>query len=510
MPGFYFHILKNQLILIIFLGILFLPKNLPAQAFNPGMMLVQQPLLMDSLDHQLNFYNLAHNPAALFEDEQKRSLEIRQNTIHSSGDFRLPFSAQATTDQHYLVKNVQPLSSNDLFKGYFAYHRKTDKNVMWIDQEMNTNNNPFIFADSSTGDFILNGLYWSAEWAHRFNRSWLSGISFFYNVGQRLKQVFPKPLNKHRDIHFRYGLQYQTANWKAGLSYAYLDEQEKVEITKYNLSQGLTPQIYKFRFSDLPVIIRSKTSEERMISRTGYELNGQLKRVFPGGSVTAQYSYWNKRGKIIDGGSKNIKQGTFDQTDRRAAVFFNYRFKLVETLFSYHFKQLHFRAYHPDFSFLIWKAPSDLHQFNAGFLFKYWPSLPLFFDAGYGFYTDNRVDLMSVNYWRFQRKQQTLRSGFIRHTARFDFTFWFAYTGYQFMNMEKSDNSYSHYYSLLFEGPYNFFTKIQSEKTVALQSIYHYGPMMDLELSLVFHRYESPAKARDNLFFSLRAKLFIF
>ena len=356
----------------------------------------------------------------------------------------------------------------------------------------------------------LNGLFWSAEWAHRFNPSILFGVGFFYNVEQRLKQVFPKPLNKHRDIHFKYGLQYQADTWKAGLSCIYMDEQEKIEITKYNLSQGLTPVIYKFRFSDLPVIIRSKTSDERKIAKSGYVLSGQFKKIFPGGSLTAYYSYLNKQGDIIDGGSKNINQGSFERTNKSAAVLLNYRFPLVESLFTYRYKRTRFRAYHPDFDFIIWRAPSESNQFNMGFMFKNWSMLPLFFDAGYGFYTNNRVDLISANFWRFQRRQHSLRAGFTWHKARIDFSSWFAFTGYKFINMERSHNSYSDYFSLLFERPYIFFTGLRSEKTFALQSIYYYGPMMDMELSLIFHRYEGLNKLRDNLFFSLRAKIYIF
>ena len=503
---------QNKKICAAILSLLFiLHGSMTAQSHYGDKRPWQQPLLMDTLHHQLNFYDLAHNPAALFEDEQKRSLQIRQDMHRISGSYRLPFAPQEVNDQHYFVQHIQPLSEHDLFKGYFAYHRKRDTNVKWLDQDGYSGQNPFLFADSSNGDFILNGLYWSAAWAHRFNSRWLSGASFYYNVDQRLKQVFPKPLNKHRDLQLDYGLQYQQKNWKLGFSYSYRDNQEKIEISKYNLRQDLSPLIYKFRFSDLPVILRGKTSEERQINKHGHVFSVQLKKTFSAGSWIICLSHLHARGNIADGGNRNDQQGNFVNTIESVSGLLNYRFSILEGLLKYRYKQRRFTAFHPDFEFTIWKAPSEAHRLTASLMTNSWSSLPLFLDLGYALYTENRVDFMSVNHWRFRRQQKFIRSGFIwRLHPAMDLASWFTFDDYHFSNKERTHNFYSDYFKTLYDEPYVFFTNLQAAKTGALQFVYHYGPMMDFEIFLLHRSTNGQKKTRREWLLSTALKIYIF
>jgi len=497
---------------LILLGLIFvfyssaLSQTIHTDYFNNG-----QPVLLDSSQHQLNFYDFGQNPAGLFDDKQRKSLQIRQYGEFTSGGNKLPFEAAESFDQHYFVRSIQPLTENDLFKGYFAYHRKSDQNILFVDQSENLGNNPYVFADSSSGDFALNGLYWAGEWAHRFNRNWQSGVMFYYNVDQRLKNVFPKPLNKHRNIHFNYGLQYQNQSWAAGISYGYFDDQEKIEITKYNLEQDLTPVILKFRFSDLPVIDRGKTSEERKITNYGHRLSLQIKKDFQTAVFMAHYSRYERNAKIIDGGSNNISQGSYAVSRDIIQTQLVNHFSQFDTRISYAYQRNDFKARHPDFDLVTWKVPNELHQILASTKINYWQNLPLYFDAGYSWNNENRIDLMSDNYWRIQNRQLSAKAGLLHHVSkRLNVTAWFGLNKTTIINAERSENSYSEYYEYLFNQPYLFYTQNTLQNTTGMQLVYQYGPMLDIEFFITRINLAGKSKKREHLLFGLHTNVFIF
>jgi len=497
--------------LYLFLGLLIFPlillgQNASADRFNNG-----QPVLLDSSQHSLNFYDFGQNPAGLFDDEQRKSLQIRQYGEYTSGEYRLPFDAEESLEQHYFVRTIQPLTENDLFKGYFAYHRQLDQNILYLDQSENLGDNPYLFADSSTGDFELNGLYWAGEWAHRFNRNWQSGAMFYYNVDQRLKNVFPKPLNKHRNIHFNYGIQYQNQSWAAGLSYGYFDDQEKIEISKYNLEQDLTPVILKFRFSDLPVIERGKTSEERKISNSSHQFSFQIKKEFNAAIFMAYYSRYQGNAKIVDGGSKNISQGNYSVFSEIVQTQLVNNLSLFETRISYAYQRNDLKAQHPDFSFVSWKAPNESHQILASTKVNIWQSLPLYFDAGYTWNNENRVDLMSDNYWRIQNRRVSGKAGFFYKVSEYlEAAAWIGLNKTSILNAERSANAYSEYYEYLFKQPYTFYTQNTLQNTTGMQLVYQYGPMLDIEFFIARVNLLEKNKKREHLLFGLHTNIFIF
>lgn len=497
--------------LYLFLGLLIFPlillgQNASADRFNSG-----QPVLLDSSQHSLNFYDFGFNPAGLFDDEQKKSLQIRQYADFISGAYRLPFDADESKDQHYFVRSVQPLTENDIFKGYFAYHRKSDQQIMFVDQSENLGNNPYLFADSSTGDFALNGLYWAAEWAHRFNSNWQSGASFYYNVDQRLKDVFPKPLNKHRNIHVSYGLQFQSGSWTAGMSYAYFDDQEKIEISKYNLDQDLTPIMLKFRFSDLPVIERAKTSEEREINNYGHQIGLQFKKEFKAVTIMGGYSRLSREADIVDGGSRNFSQGSYTLIHDLVQTQVALHQDNWEVRLAYDFKNNIFEAQHPDFNMVTWKAPDQSHQFLASGKIKYNKKLAMFLDAAYKWKSENRVDRMTDNFWRIQKNQVLGKAGFAYLLfERMELAGWYGLNKTTFIKGQRSANGYSDYYNYLFENPYNYFTQSPLMNTFGMKLLYRYGPVLNVELFTLFNNLKTESQSRNQLLFGLHADIFIF
>ncbi len=305
-------------LLLIF--ILWIPPSVVAQwlQYQPDPQLHSQPFLQDSTGHQFNFYNYAGNIASLFFAEKAFSLWTGGNFEMNSGEFREPFLPSSNYQQLYTIRLVKPLTARNIFKGYFGFQRLEDRQVLWIHQNRHLETNPFLLGDSSTGNFALNGIFWNGEWAYAINKSSYLGIGIYYNVDRRLKQNFPKPENQHRDIHLRSGFQKNWKHTQTGLSFRYFDEQEKIEISRYNLNQNLTPELYKFRFSDLPVILRGKTSEERLLNYHGMDINLHFSQKFsPQITIMGLCAYSHSRGTTVDGGSQPQDQGMFQQNDWR-------------------------------------------------------------------------------------------------------------------------------------------------------------------------------------------------
>ncbi len=491
--------------------ILILVSASPAQVTGPGRLSADQPALMDSLNNQLNFYDFAENPAGLYADESSKSLWVGNNTSYSEGKYHHPFGPELLNDQHYFGRTIYPLSENDLFKGYFAYRRRKDGKVMWAHQSRDIEKMPFMLADSSKGDFTLNGLYWGAEWAHRFNPDFYGGISFGYNVDQRLKEVFPKPLNKHRDIYLNVGLQYNLEKLKLGLNYLYIDEQEKVDIRKYNLDQDLTPLLYKFRYSDLPVILRGKTSEERQIDLQGHQAGVQFSYQWYNRAILTHAGYRANRGKVIDGGSRKDEQGSLISDQWFARMLLQYQYKKITTYVNYAFDDYDLRANHPTFDLTILKLPALQHRLAFGGKLSFLNRLNIFSDIIYDYYWESRQDLVTENFWQYRRQSLGLILGLnYWFSARWEIMGWLGYSELKIDDVRRSDNPYSGYYRVLYEAPLDFYISGQNKSLAGLKLIYHYMPVMDIELTGRYLNQKATSTQKNNWLGSLWVKLFIF
>ncbi|GAB4365766.1 MAG: hypothetical protein Kow0042_05200 [Calditrichia bacterium] len=451
----------------------------------------RQPLLQDTESNNFNFYDISRNIAALFEDEDRFSLWVGSHLNYESGDYRLPFAPNIANDQRYSLRLVKPLTENDLFKGYFGYHRSVDQAVLWVHQTRLRENNPFILADSSTGDFVLNGLFWAGEWAHRLQPNLQTGIGIYYNVDQRLKQTFPKPENNHRDVHFRVGVQYTWRDWGLGLSGCYFDEQEKVIITQYNLDQNLTPVLYKFRYSDLPVIFLGKTSEERQIDFAGIAVGGQLKRqIGDKFRVMGDFQYTTSEGKVRDGGSQPQPQGEFDGSQFTAQLLGDYRNSPnTEWRLSYTLVYRKRNAYHPEFGQKVMDHPGGEHTVLLSLMQKLARNIALSADAGYQYLWEQYQDYMTENFFEYRQNHFLIRLGANYQSGeRWETAVWSAFTLVRNAEKEFSQNAYTDFFNQLFLYRIYYYLRNNLDVGGGLQVTYHYGPLFDVTLVSRYYR----------------------
>ncbi|HID40388.1 MAG TPA: hypothetical protein EYP36_12855 [Calditrichaeota bacterium] len=475
-----------------------------------------QPLFLDSLKNQNNFYDWQDNAASLLEDESSKSFWVGVNTFNISGDFRLPFTAQEIRRQNFFVRTVYPLSENDLFKGTFIYHHQVDKAVFWLNQSRHVQENPFLFADSSSGEFRLNGLFWSAEWAHRFSPSILFGLGFFYNVEQRLKQVFPKPLDKNRDIFIKTGLQFTLKHWKIGLTYHFVSEQEKVEIKKYNLEQNLTPTLFKFRYFDLPVILRGRTSEERKVEYIAHAWGLQLARDFDLFSAACFLRYVLAQSETMDGGSRAQDEGHYQKKEFKAGIKIVRERHAAKYFIEYQYMNRFLDAYHPDFNFIIIKHPFEEHRIDMGFKWKLSSRSSLFSDFLFNQYWEYKQDLVTNNHWQYTYQTYSLRLGLNQKWSKaWQNDLWLGYSHFNYPENERTNQDYSDFYVYLYEKPYYFHIGKDFEYQAGIKIIYRYLPVLDTELGTIFYQQMGQLtniynKKRINMQFFLNIKLFIF
>lgn len=496
-----------------------LPLTIGAQwlQYQPDSPIDSQPILQDSVRHQFNFYNQAGNIAGLFFDEKAFSLWSGGSLEVNSGEYRTAFLPSQSNGQQYYFRLVKPLTARHIFKGYFGFQRLEDRQVLWIHQSRQLDTNPFLLADSSIGNFVLNGIFWDGEWAFSLRRSLFIGAGIYYNVDQRLKQNFPKPENQHRDIHLRGGLQ---KNWKItqiGLAFRYFNEQEKVEISRYNLNQNLTPVLYKFRFSDLPVILRGKTSEERLLDYHGWEINMHFSRkIFQRSAVMGIFAYSHNQGTTVDGGSQPQNQGIFRRDNWRGEAILDIHLSSSLTgRITYNFSYQNLVAEPPEFNITAVKHPLWINQFVVSLKEKISRQSVLVADLSYQHIFDRYQDLMTVNQFQYKYQIVGIKVGFKnRLTSRWEHLEW-AKTYYYFISHpSRTDNRYTEFFDELFIRRFEFLSNRSLDWAAGMQVIYHYGPLFDVEVTMTFDQLipsnDFPVSAsRQTFILNMMVKFFI-
>ncbi len=457
--------------------------------YQPDSPIGSQPILQDSVHHQLNFYNHGENIAALFFDEKAFSLWTGGSLQMHSGAFHTPFLPSSSNQQQYSVRLVKPLTARHIFKGYFGFQRLEDRQVLWIHQSRQLETNPFLLGDSSTGNFVLNGIFWNGEWSYALNKSSYFGIGIYYNVDRRLKQNFPKPENQHRDIHLRTGLQ---KNWKStqtGLSFRYFDEQEKVEISRYNLNQNLTPELYKFRFSDLPVLLLGKTSEERLLDYRGFEINLHFsQKIASKLTLMGIGAYSHSRGETVDGGSQPQDQGLFNRNDWTGEAILDASFSSsLSGRITYHFSHRNLNAEPPEFELIAIKHPLWVNQLIISLKDKIRRRSVLTADLVYQNTFERYQDLMTINQYQYEYQILGIKVGWQnRLTTRWEYLWWGRTFYYFLSDHSRTDNRYTEFFDNLFIKKYEYFSNHALDWATGIQLIYHYGPIGDMELTMIF------------------------
>ena len=255
------------------------------------------------------------NPAWNVRDDSIISVSYSLQSLSSNGDFRRRLDPGKLRDNYWTAQGSKRLGERNLFYGSFTYRLKNAGDKMWAHNRQPYSSLPFVFADSSTGDWELNGLMWNMDVSREFVRDRVyGGISVFYNVDEEYQDIFPRPKANHRDMYINTGIGVISARGsRLGFMVKYYNFQESLATSKYSLDKEKTPIFYKLRGLDTPLIFRGQTSEERLYSIDGLavSIDGTVRK-FMGSKIDYAASYGTSAADNVDGGAYPIKQGTWD------------------------------------------------------------------------------------------------------------------------------------------------------------------------------------------------------
>ena len=341
------------------------------------------------------------NPAALTTDNIPYNYAFQYRYHNRGGNYKLPFTPEAKNYQNLEVSAYREMSNGVIFAGRFAYRYEQKKNKFWLHNAETNIDIPFYFADSTIGDFELNGIDWNVLFSYPLKNNVRAGINIFYNVDEQFKTVFPKPNTKRNDVNIQPALYVKGKRSSMGIMGSIFQFKENIETTKDSLEQNRTPIFIRIRGLDLPIITHAVSNEERLQVINGYGVSGHIDL---SERLLANMDYENSSAKITDGGSDPIEQGTWN-LER-----IHYRIDLKSASRNAVNSDLYFtqswsngQGYHPDFNTLIYQY--DLRHFEGGLILPYRPQAGEVF-TGTVFYTfqdikreDNFLGLLHYIPW---------------------------------------------------------------------------------------------------------------
>ncbi|MBN2600833.1 MAG: hypothetical protein JXR87_02450, partial [Candidatus Marinimicrobia bacterium] len=313
------------------------------------------------------------NPCWHVRDDSVALVRYSLQTGSVDGDFCRILDPGQINDNYWTASGSQRLGKKSLFYGSFSYRLQNAADKMWSHNRQPYSGLPFVFADSTTGDWELNGLMWNVDISREFVRDWVyGGISVFYNVDEEYQDIFPRPKGNHRDMYINTGIgAVSTKGSRFGLMLKYYNFQESLATSKYSLDQEKTPIFYKLRGLDTPLIFRGQTSEERLYTVDGLaiSIDGTVKK-FMGGKIDFAANFGSSVAENVDGGAYPIEQGTWD--DEYASYALNISLLLCNNMgivFYSNGLQRFQSATHPDLHLEIYHETE--RQLNGGILLSF-------------------------------------------------------------------------------------------------------------------------------------------
>ncbi|MEA3296195.1 MAG: hypothetical protein U9Q27_03605 [Patescibacteria group bacterium] len=243
----------------------------------------------------------------IFDNEKYVKYSFRYDGFN--GNFKLPFEFEKKDHLTFTASGGKHLKKGQFISGNFSYHNQLLYNKKWIHNSVPYTGMPFFIADSSIGNFKLNGISWNLNIVNEIIENRLNyGVSFFYNVDEQIKTVFPKTIIKRSDFSVKLFSGIKTNNIISTIYGKYFNFKENIKTSRYSLEQGLTPIFIKIRNMDNPFIYYGETSEERLISLQGYTcgINFRLPKRL---KLLAEYEYAIAQNE--DGGANIKDQGSW-------------------------------------------------------------------------------------------------------------------------------------------------------------------------------------------------------
>ena len=302
------------------------------------------------------------NAAYLTEANLPYAYAFTYRYDNGGGEFRLPFQPRIKSYHNMSVSAFRKMDNGMLFGGRFAYRYEERRDKLWLHNAEDHLQIPFYFADSSTGDFALNGIDWNVLLSYPLTPKLRAGVNVFYNVDEQYKSVFPKPNVKRNNFRIRPGLAVSGKNAHVGIRGTFFQYKENMETKKYSLEQGKTPTFMRIRGLDRPVMSYAETSEERLESILGWGFSADADL---GGILLLEGQYERSNADIVDGGSYPVPQGNWGlQRYYYRAELRMFGKRRAGAEFFFHQDGTHARGFHPELGERIYAG--DLRRYEGG------------------------------------------------------------------------------------------------------------------------------------------------
>lgn len=310
----------------------------------------------------------AFNNPATIRSKQNSGAFYSFDLNNSQGKLHHPFSPASFQHYTFTAAGYKKIRNQTLFSGSFSYRQNFEVDRLFRHNSTLNGAIPVYMADSSAGDWHLNGIQWTVDIMKPLTEKFSGGLSVFYMVDEQYKQTFPKPDVKRSGYFLKSGLCYASPALELSGTLGIFELKEEINTVKYSLEQHLNPVFMLFRGYEDPIIYRGMTSYERLQIRQGLSLTaGVLFNILPASPLkTETMAEWS-RGEAVDGGTNNIPQGNW--TTRR----FNSRLSwiigdvnMLSPLLELDNHYIENEAEHPDFSVTLFQSNENILKGFAG------------------------------------------------------------------------------------------------------------------------------------------------
>ncbi len=128
---------------------------------------------------------------------------------------------------------------------------------------------------------------------------------------------------------------------------------------------------------------------------------------------------------------------------------------------------------------------------------------------------DRYQDLMTINQYQYSYQMVGIKVGWQhRFTTRWEYQWWGMNLRYFLGQHSRTDNRYTEFYDILFIKKYEYFSNRYMDWATGIKVIYHYGPIGDVELTMLFDQSVpatnfSHSASRQSFILNMMIKFFI-
>jgi opacity protein-like surface antigen len=216
-------------------------------------------------DNSLSLFDFGNNPAWLVNDQNHDWLKFIPSSENAWGDYKRTYDPGRVNYYNALFRGVKILEDGT-FLGETTYEYDYRKRVSRSLKYNPYNGEAFFMNDSSTGNIVYDGPSMKFMYSFEPLENFYAGASASYRLLKGLKNVYSRAEILYRDVFINAGIAYKlSGSLTAGLTFAYEDEQEKIESDADDL---LDVEIFNYRGDTYYTTRRASTVENKLRQKT--------------------------------------------------------------------------------------------------------------------------------------------------------------------------------------------------------------------------------------------------